>query len=231
MWLYTIDGFYSVVHKPGDTELTIRARVRADLERLKIHYLPLLSELTESDDSDYRFRAKATHIAFAKALYRIVQDIEYDNFKNTVAARQGTERAKIYSSVWSSTAQLGKLKDELSEKDKHNIPHGFSPTTSQRTMMRALYQTHIDEPMYTWRCMPFYAAAEKLGIAKRESNTHNISPEKYAEALYHDGYNKDWIKEPLTESEWKELFRIFVYQFLYDETTIHNTSHELKAKD
>jgi len=231
MWLYTIHGFYSVVQKPNDKELTIRARVRADLERLKIHYLPLLSEITESDDSDYRYRATSTHVAFANALYHIAQDIEYDNFKNTVATRQGPERAKIYNSIWSSTTLLSMLKDELSENNKNSIPYGFSPTTSQRIMMRALYQTHIDEPMYTWRCMPFYAAAEKLGIAKRESNTHNISPEKYAKALYHDGYNKDWIKEPLTKSEWKELFRIFVYLFLYDETTVNNTAHELKEEN
>jgi len=231
MWLYTIYGFYSVVQKSGDTELTIRARVRADLERLKIHYFPLLSEITESDDSDYRFRAKATHIAFANALYRIVQDIEYDNFKNAVATRQGTERAEIYNSVWSSTTLLGMLKDKLSEQDGECISHGFSPTASQRLMMRALYQTHVDEPMHTWRCMPFYAAAEKLGIVKREHNTGNISPEKYAKALYYDGEKKGWVNDPLTEDEWQQLFRVFVYQFLYDETTVNNSGHEMEVKD
>ncbi len=34
MWLFTKFGFFSVVQKPGEARLTVRARVAADLERL-----------------------------------------------------------------------------------------------------------------------------------------------------------------------------------------------------
>ena len=34
MWLFTTIGFFSVVRKPGETKLTVRARVAADLARL-----------------------------------------------------------------------------------------------------------------------------------------------------------------------------------------------------
>jgi hypothetical protein len=35
MWLLTPFGFFSVVNKPGDPHLTVRSRVRADLDALR----------------------------------------------------------------------------------------------------------------------------------------------------------------------------------------------------
>lgn len=35
MWLMTTVGFFSIVRKPGETDLTVRARVRSDLEALE----------------------------------------------------------------------------------------------------------------------------------------------------------------------------------------------------
>jgi len=43
MWLFTNFGFFSVVQKPGDSLLTIRARAAFDLDRLRDEYLPTLS--------------------------------------------------------------------------------------------------------------------------------------------------------------------------------------------
>ena len=43
MWLMTPSGFFSIVQKPEDEQagtLTIRARVRGDLERLRETCLP-----------------------------------------------------------------------------------------------------------------------------------------------------------------------------------------------
>ena len=43
MWLLTPIGFFSIVQKPDDTTrntLTVRARVRQDLESLRLRYLP-----------------------------------------------------------------------------------------------------------------------------------------------------------------------------------------------
>lgn len=45
MWLVTIIGFFSIVQKPGQAGLTIRARVAADLDRLREQYLPTLSSI------------------------------------------------------------------------------------------------------------------------------------------------------------------------------------------
>ena len=40
MWLITTAGFYSIVQKSGEKDLTIRSRVRKDLEALRDKYLP-----------------------------------------------------------------------------------------------------------------------------------------------------------------------------------------------
>lgn len=59
-----------------------------------------MGELIESDDSDYRYRAVAKRDAVMAALATLVADIDYDNFKNEVASRQGYERAAVYGDVW-----------------------------------------------------------------------------------------------------------------------------------
>jgi hypothetical protein len=79
--------------------LTIRARVRADLERLST-YVPDMSAIIESEDSDYRYRAVANRGAVSSAMAKLVADIDYDNFKNEVASRQGYQRASVYGQVW-----------------------------------------------------------------------------------------------------------------------------------
>ena len=40
MWLLIPEGFYSIVQKPGETELCVRARDRGDLDRLRESYMP-----------------------------------------------------------------------------------------------------------------------------------------------------------------------------------------------
>ena len=103
MWiLHPNVGFLSVVEKPWDRErgtLTIRARVRGDLERLKA-YLPDMSDIIESEDSDYRYRAVADRKTVSEAMAKLAADIDYDNFKNEVASRQGYARASVYGDVW-----------------------------------------------------------------------------------------------------------------------------------
>lgn len=100
MWLLTTVGFSSVVMKPGDTELTIRARARSDLEALKRTYLPTMGPVFAGGGTDYPFRARIGREVLAQAVSQMVRDIDYANFKNEVAVRQGKDRARTYSEVW-----------------------------------------------------------------------------------------------------------------------------------
>ncbi len=80
--------------------LTIRARVKSDLEALRVRYLPTMGEITENEGSDYRYRAVADRQAISAAMQQAVTDIDYANFKNAVAQEQGWQRADRYHDVW-----------------------------------------------------------------------------------------------------------------------------------
>lgn len=109
MWLMTPIGFFSIVRKPNDVAsgtLTIRSRVRSDLEALRARYLPDLSEIAENTGTDYRYRAKAPRSDVINATTKIVQDLDYENFKDEVARKQGKDRARVYGKVWGALYEL-----------------------------------------------------------------------------------------------------------------------------
>lgn len=110
MWLITTIGFFSVVQKPGDTDLTVRARVRADLEALR-EYMPELTPIVHTPHSDYKYRARISHAAFGRGLARLGEKIDYDNFKSRVSVIQGHKRASIYARVWEDLMELRRLDD------------------------------------------------------------------------------------------------------------------------
>jgi 8-oxo-dGTP pyrophosphatase MutT (NUDIX family) len=116
MWLMTIFGFFSIVPKPGDAGagmLTIRARVKADLEALRAAYLPEMREIAENAGTDYRHRARVPREALAAALQQIVLDLDYGNFKNAVQETQGTLRSQLYHQVWNVLYHLQDAEAEI----------------------------------------------------------------------------------------------------------------------
>lgn len=118
MWLITPIGFFSIVQKPSDEQagtLTVRARLRGDLDALKEQYLPGLDSIEESSDADYRFRASAPRGEVSAAMARLVDGLSYSNFKSEVAKRQGHARSNLYHDVWSV---LYKLQTDRAFKEK-----------------------------------------------------------------------------------------------------------------
>ena len=105
MWLVTTRGFYSAVEDHGNAgHVLVRARVREDLEALT-DLIPGL-DVHETPGRDYRFRASVTREAWATAVAGLAREIDYPNFKNAVADRQGSDRAHEYSSVWGTLLAL-----------------------------------------------------------------------------------------------------------------------------
>jgi len=100
MWIFTNFGFFSIVQKKGTKYLTVRARVRSDLDGLRSQYLPELSPSQAHAGTDYPWRAQVSHEALAKAMGKIIQDLAYPNFKDEVALKQGKPRAHRYLQVW-----------------------------------------------------------------------------------------------------------------------------------
>lgn len=114
MWIFTTSGFLSVVahhDRPGD--LLVRARVLADLQAFCAATdapAPI-----ETPSRDYRWRTIAPAAVFATYLAGQAEAIDYGNFKNAVAARQGADRAHRYHDVWDTMYEL-QLADRRTER-------------------------------------------------------------------------------------------------------------------
>ena len=124
MWLITPVGFFSIVQKPSDVAadmLTVRARVRGDLEALRDQFLPGLGSIEESKSNDYRFRAVAPRSEVAAAMASLVHQLQYKNFNDQVAKVQGPARASLYHRVWDV---LYKLQTDLK---KYGIERSAPP--------------------------------------------------------------------------------------------------------
>lgn len=109
MWLATTAGFFSVVEdREDEARLLVRARVRQDLVELKRRYAPDLGPIVRIESADYPYRASITRASFAAAVWKAVQDVRYDNFKNEIARQLcgGRERAGIYTAAWSAFRRL-----------------------------------------------------------------------------------------------------------------------------
>jgi hypothetical protein len=94
MWLFTRHGFYSLTRSADEPEkLQVRARVRRDLENLQA-LTSLVGPILETPTADYRWRWIVTPDEAEEITRRLAQDINYSNFKGTVA-RQPDQSAKL----------------------------------------------------------------------------------------------------------------------------------------
>jgi hypothetical protein len=92
MWVFTTQGFYSVVaHRDDATRVIVRPRAREDLEALRAQIRSL--RIYEDESADYRFRAVVDHADWIAALAILAAGVDYPNFKAAVGERQGADRA------------------------------------------------------------------------------------------------------------------------------------------
>jgi hypothetical protein len=107
MWLFTPEGFYSVVSaQEFGEELQVRARCLDDLDRLRGSWFPALGPTVSIPHRDYPCRAFCTRAELAAALAKMAEGLDYDNFKDAVAARHSRSRAGIYHDVWADCRQI-----------------------------------------------------------------------------------------------------------------------------
>lgn len=124
MWIFTKQGFYSVVQDFRDPSLLlVRARSRADLERLSegLHGRP---EILATPDADYPYRLVAQREDFASWLASSAAAADYTNFKAAVAQSAGLERALLYEEVWSDMRRLELLEDRERKLEPDPRPAG-----------------------------------------------------------------------------------------------------------
>ena len=95
MWIHTNYGFFSVVKnhsKHSSLEFVIRARVREHLEKTHI-----FNEIVELEPCDYQYRMYVTKSQLVDWLLSVVDNIDYDNFKDSIKDQQLKE---FCSNVW-----------------------------------------------------------------------------------------------------------------------------------
>ncbi len=105
MWIFTPFGFFSIVQKTEGDILTVRARYRDDLDRLRERVLPSLGSTLDHAGTDYPYRATVARADLAAAMAKLVQGLDYENFKDEVMAELGLPREQQCMKVWSIMAQ------------------------------------------------------------------------------------------------------------------------------
>jgi len=96
MWLCFNDGFYSIVAKPEG--MTVRARSRKHL-RAFLKHVPKDCKwaIKATPNADYGFRVVLPARVVATVIAQRVQDINYDNFKDSV---EETRLHDMYALWW-----------------------------------------------------------------------------------------------------------------------------------
>jgi hypothetical protein len=105
VWLLIPEGFYSIVQKPDEPDLCVRARDGGDLDQLREAYMPGLGPTMETPGRDYRYRASISRAALSDGLTAIASSLDYPNFKSEVTSRD-PERAHVHSRVWSTLGSI-----------------------------------------------------------------------------------------------------------------------------
>lgn len=132
MWVFTTEGFFSVVQKPGESVLTVRSRARDDLDRLRDTHLPTLGPTIDEAGTDYPYRARVPRADFAIAMLEASRAIDYSSFKNAVAAQMGSERAHVYHDVWQALLKLEKAHSKSQPKPQPKSQSKSEPRSTPR---------------------------------------------------------------------------------------------------
>lgn len=101
MWLFAKEGFLSIIQPPGEKDdkfLLVRGRAKGDIE----HYFPE-AKVGFTPHRDYRWRALIPRIRVRDVVAKMVFNIDYDNYKDSISDRR---RREWYSKVWSDMMDM-----------------------------------------------------------------------------------------------------------------------------
>jgi len=101
MWVFTREGFYSVIHDLycESDEVMVLTRKKEDLDRLSDRLEGGTGLILEFAHTDYRYRMAVKKIAWAEYLRKSAMDIDYDNYKKLIEPHD-TGRLETYSRCW-----------------------------------------------------------------------------------------------------------------------------------
>ena len=113
MWIFTTKGYFSIVQdKEYPNTLTVRARVKGDIENLWPR-----AYVEETPYNDYRYRTRMSRGRVITAISRAIEGIDYNNFKDSIEDHD--RRSFWYLGVW---AQMCGMQDELAKSQRTEAP-------------------------------------------------------------------------------------------------------------
>ncbi len=102
MWIFTQEGFFSVVCKEcSENEVLIRTKCKEDLIKM-FHKLNVKPRIINKKEGNYKFRTILKKERWVKYLRCCVFDLNYKKVKNNIVSKDDKERKIAYNSVWST---------------------------------------------------------------------------------------------------------------------------------
>jgi len=109
MWLFTKQGFFSVVQNKCDSsKLHVRSQFNGDLERLLCRY-GIVANIDHTPSGDYQYRCDVDRDDFARIVSEEASAIDYEKFKPAV--HDGTIRDTAYAEVFLAMMDAGRNAD------------------------------------------------------------------------------------------------------------------------
>ncbi len=130
MWIFTRDGFFSVVlarkikdniptQEVDPDTVMVRARCYQHLENLKQNYNDLTNtDIQETANTDYRYRIIVPKAVWSSILETMCQELDYTNFKSTCARSPLTDQSydELLHEVWHKHYELQDQEDGRSDR-------------------------------------------------------------------------------------------------------------------
>jgi len=100
MWLFTKQGFFSVVSKDfSKDEILIKTRSKNDLINL-CQKLKIDTEKVQEDFDNYPFQLVVKKDIFISYLSDYVYEIDYESVQDNIIVDKDNERKKAYKTIW-----------------------------------------------------------------------------------------------------------------------------------
>jgi len=112
MWVFSTIGFFSIVRaRPGSAGVQVRARTRADLERL-LAVFKVRASIVATPRADYPYRIEVSQRVWLRIAVGLARRAKtYANFKNAASAVD-PRRLGVLHEVWAATRRLTAQEDQ-----------------------------------------------------------------------------------------------------------------------
>ena len=120
MWIFTSQGMISIVRHRDDSRLMmVRARQPEVLQALFSGY-----DLIVTPEADYHYRMEVTQHDLQVIIDQELEDLQYDNFKNSIA---DDAYHNACSKVWSVMYQYQAEQDQGKWEEPEPAPKPYNP--------------------------------------------------------------------------------------------------------